>query len=188
MFAWHGDVKETGDVTMPMGRPKAKLVLKEDERSQLASIARSILAAPVARVRVVLAAADSEPNSAIAQCLQLPRAAVTKWCLRFLEQHINGLYDKVHLGKPCAIAALNVLNGAVLATCEPRQKHQEFLSFPREIDKAVATGLDVHWIVDNYGSHKHPKIKTRLAARPAGTCISFPPRVRGLTRSNASSR
>ncbi|MGF6855353.1 hypothetical protein OKW29_004240 [Paraburkholderia sp. CI3] len=54
---------------MPMGRPRAELVLSEDEHSQLTSIARSrsISAAPVTRARMVLAAAAGEPNSAIAQ-------------------------------------------------------------------------------------------------------------------------
>ena len=37
--------------------------------------------------------------------------------------------------------------------CKPRHRHQEFLSFLREIDKAVPAELDVHCIVDNYGSH-----------------------------------
>ncbi|MBR8313567.1 IS630 family transposase, partial [Burkholderia dolosa] len=48
---------------MAMGRPKVELVLSEDERSQLMSIARSrsISAALVARARIVLAAADGEP-------------------------------------------------------------------------------------------------------------------------------
>ncbi|AGK50453.1 winged helix-turn helix family protein [Burkholderia thailandensis MSMB121] len=60
---------------MPMGRPKAELVLSEDERSQLMSIARSrsISAALVARARIVLAAADGESNSAIAQRPGKPR-------------------------------------------------------------------------------------------------------------------
>ncbi|MGF6507937.1 hypothetical protein OKW26_003763 [Paraburkholderia sp. 32] len=63
---------------MPMGRPKAELVLSEDERSQLTSIARSrsISAALVTRARIVLAAAAGEPNSAVAQRLQL---TVQRW-------------------------------------------------------------------------------------------------------------
>ncbi|SIT48325.1 hypothetical protein BN2476_630114 [Paraburkholderia piptadeniae] len=63
-------------------------MLNEDERSQLISItrSRSILAALVKRARIVLAAADGEPNSAIAQRLQLTRATVDKWRLRFLDR------------------------------------------------------------------------------------------------------
>lgn len=55
---------------------------------------------------------------------------------------------------------------APYATCKPRHRHQDFLSFLREIDKAVPADLDVHCIVDNYASHKHPKVKAWLAARP----------------------
>jgi putative transposase len=51
-------------------------------------------------------------------------------------------------------AALNLLNGAVLATCKPRHRHQEFLSFLRAIDKAVPAELDVQCIVDNYARRK----------------------------------
>jgi putative transposase len=90
---------------MPMGRPKAELVLSDEERSQLTSISRSrsISAALVARARIVLAAAAGEPNSAIAQHLHLTRGTVGKWRIRFLEQRINGLYDEVRPGKPRTI-------------------------------------------------------------------------------------
>jgi transposase len=90
---------------MSMGRPKAELVLSEDKRLQLISITRSrlISAALVTRAGIVLAAADGLPNSAIAQCLQLTRAAVGKWRLWFLEQRVNGLYDEVRPGKPRTI-------------------------------------------------------------------------------------
>jgi len=62
---------------MPMGRPKADLVLSEDERAQLSPMARSrsIPAALSVRARVVLAA-DGAPNSEIAQRLQLSQATV----------------------------------------------------------------------------------------------------------------
>ncbi|SIT47098.1 hypothetical protein BN2475_710052 [Paraburkholderia ribeironis] len=53
-------------------------MLSEDERSQLAAIARSISATLVTRARIVLAAADGEPNSALAQRLQLTRATDLK--------------------------------------------------------------------------------------------------------------
>ena len=54
---------------MPMGRPKADLVLSEAERSQLLAIARSrtMPAALCLRARIVLAAGDGEPNNQIAQ-------------------------------------------------------------------------------------------------------------------------
>ena len=74
-------------------------------------------------------------------------------------------HDYKRHGTTTLFAALNVLNGAVLASCKPRHRHQEFLSFLREIDKSVPAELDVHCIVDNYATHSHPKIKAWLATR-----------------------
>jgi putative transposase len=280
---------------MPMGRPKVELMLSEAEQAQLLSMARSrsIPAALVTRARIVLASAAGEPNSQIAERMQVTGATVGKWRRRFIERRINGLYDELRPGKPRTIddervaelinttlhtkpadgsthwsvraiaaetsisptsvhryfkllglqphrsetfklstdaffieklrdvvglylnppdnalvlcvdeksqcqalertqpmlpmglgyvegvthdyvrhgtttlfAALNVLNGTVLAQCKARHRHQEFLAFLRSIDKAVPAELDVHCIVDNYSSHKHPKVKAWLAARP----------------------
>jgi putative transposase len=81
--------------------------------------------------------------------------------------YVEGVtHDYVRHGTTTLFAALNVLNGAVLAECKPRHRHQEFLAFLRTIDKAVPADLDVHCIVDNYASHKHPKVKAWLATRP----------------------
>ncbi len=280
---------------MTRGRPKAELVLTDDERLQLTSFARSrsLPASLSMRARIILSSAEGEVNSSIAERLNLSKATVGKWRLRFLQRRIAGLYDDVRPGKPRSIddervaklitttlhtkpadgsthwsvrtvagetgiskssvqryfqlfglqphrtegfklsndpffieklrdvvglylsppdnalvlcvdeksqcqalertqpmlpmgfgyvegvthdykrhgtttlfAALNVLNGAVLASCKPRHRHQEFLSFLREIDQAVPADLDIHCIVDNYATHSHPKIKAWLAARP----------------------
>ena len=56
--------------------------------------------------------------------------------------------------------------GRVIAQCKPRHRHQEFLSFLRHIDANVPSDLDVHLVVDNYGTHGHIKVKRWLAARP----------------------
>ncbi|SIT38097.1 hypothetical protein BN2475_140005 [Paraburkholderia ribeironis] len=52
-------------------------------------------------------------------------------------------HDSVRHGTATLVAALNQLNGAVLATCKPRHRHQEFLSFLREIGTAVPAELEV---------------------------------------------
>jgi transposase len=62
--------------------------------------------------------------------------------------------------------ALEERVGSVLTLCKPRHRHQAFLEFLRRIDKSVPADLDVHCIVDNHSSHKHPKVKAWLAARP----------------------
>jgi putative transposase len=59
-----------------------------------------------------------------------------------------------------------VLDGEVLASCKSRHRHQEFLSFLRDIDDAVPQELDIDMVVDNYATHRHPKVKAWIAARP----------------------
>jgi len=87
---------------MAMGRPKAELVLSEAEHAQLSSMARSrsIPAALALRARIVLAAAEGTPNSAIAERLQTNGKTAGKWRTRFIERRINGLYDELRPGKP----------------------------------------------------------------------------------------
>jgi putative transposase len=59
-----------------------------------------------------------------------------------------------------------VLDGAVIAHCKPRHRHQEFLAFLRHIKANVPAQLDVHLVVDNCATHKHPKVRAWLARRP----------------------
>ena len=75
-------------------------------------------------------------------------------------------HDYVRHGTTTLFAALNVLDGSVIAQCKPRHRHQEFLAFLRTIEAAVPADLDVHLICDNYATHKHAKVKAWLAARP----------------------
>jgi transposase len=61
---------------------------------------------------------------------------------------------------------LDIATGAVFTECKPRHRHQEFLSFLRHLDDSVPPELDLHLIVDNYATHKHPKVRTWLVQRP----------------------
>jgi transposase len=75
-------------------------------------------------------------------------------------------HDYTRHGTTTLFAALNVLEGTVIGECQPRHRHQEFLRFLERIDQSVEAGLDVHLVLDNYGTHKHPEVKKWLAARP----------------------
>lgn len=81
--------------------------------------------------------------------------------------YVEGItHDYVRHGTTTLFAALNVLDGSVISQCKPRHRHQEFLSFLRHIEQAVPAPLDVHLILDNYATHKHPRVRAWLAERP----------------------
>jgi len=81
--------------------------------------------------------------------------------------YVEGVtHDYIRHGTTTLFAALNVLDGEVIASCKPRHRHQEFLAFLREIESSVPPELDIHMVVDNYATHKHPKVKAWMAARP----------------------
>jgi transposase len=75
-------------------------------------------------------------------------------------------HDYKRNGTTCLFAALNVLDGTVIGTCYPRHRHEEFLKFLRKIDREVPRTLDLHLILDNYGTHKHPNVKRWLKKHP----------------------
>jgi len=71
-------------------------------------------------------------------------------------------HDYKRNGTTTLFAALNVAEGKLIGTCMPRHRHQEFIKFLRLIDKQTPAELDLHLIVDNYATHKHPKVKSWL--------------------------
>jgi transposase len=75
-------------------------------------------------------------------------------------------HDYYRHGTVTLFAALNYLNGKILAEHASRHRHQEWLKFLRAIEKNAPAGVDVHLILDNYATHKHPKVLRWLAQRP----------------------
>jgi transposase len=75
-------------------------------------------------------------------------------------------HDYERHGTTTLFAALDVAAGKVIAQCQPRHRHQEFLRFLAKIDAATPFGMPVHLILDNYGTHKHPEVKAWFAERP----------------------
>lgn len=74
-------------------------------------------------------------------------------------------HDYKRHGTTTLFAALNVLDGTVVGQCQGRHRHQEFLKFLRRLDKEFPR-RDLHLILDNYGTHKHPKVRAWLANKP----------------------
>ena len=75
-------------------------------------------------------------------------------------------HDYKRNGTTCLFAAMNVLEGKVLGSCYPRHRHIEFLKFLRTIDREISSELDIHMILDNYGTHGHPNVKIWLEKHP----------------------
>jgi transposase len=71
-------------------------------------------------------------------------------------------HDYKRNGTTTLFAALDVLTGRVIGQCLPRHTHQEFLVFLKTIDREVPKGLQVHVILDNYGTHKHAEVQRWL--------------------------
>jgi transposase len=75
-------------------------------------------------------------------------------------------HDYKRNGTTTLFAALDVLTGSVIGQCLPRHRHVEFLTFLRTIDRQVPKGLQIHLILDNYATHKHPNVHAWLAKHP----------------------
>jgi transposase len=75
-------------------------------------------------------------------------------------------HDYKRHGTTTLFAALNLLDGTVIGECMPRHRHGEFLRFLKRIDRETPASLDLHLIVDNYATHKTPKVKRWLKAHP----------------------
>lgn len=75
-------------------------------------------------------------------------------------------HDYKRHGTTTLFAALSMLDGKVIGDCMPRHRHQEFIRFLKKIDVTTRPELDLHLIVDNYGTHKHPRVTSWLRRHP----------------------
>ena len=71
-------------------------------------------------------------------------------------------HDYVRNSTTTLFAALNILDGTVVGQCMQRHRHQEFLRFLNRIERDIPAGKLIHVVLDNYGSHKHPKVRAWL--------------------------
>lgn len=98
------------------------------------------------------------------QCQALERAQPgLPLGLGYLEGYTS---DYVRHGTTTLFAAFDIATGEVIAQCRKRHRHQEFLSFLKLVDRNTPAGLDLHLVMDNYGSHKHQKVRLYLAEHP----------------------
>ena len=75
-------------------------------------------------------------------------------------------HDYKRNGTTTLFAALNVLDGQVIAQCQQRHRHTEWLRFLRKIDRETPKDKALHLIADNYATHKHPAVQEWLGKHP----------------------
>lgn len=75
-------------------------------------------------------------------------------------------HDYKRNGTATLFAALNTLDGTVISMCDDRHRHQEWLRFLKVIDDLTPSNKTLHLILDNYATHKHPKVQKWLTRHP----------------------
>jgi transposase len=83
-------------------------------------------------------------------------------------------HDYKRHGTTTLFAALDVKSGLVIGECHPRHRAKEFIRFLKRINRCVQRHLDIHLVLDNYGTHKTPEVK-RWLARHARFKLHFTP-------------
>jgi transposase len=78
-------------------------------------------------------------------------------------------HDYKRHGTTTLFAALNVLDGRIIGRCMQQHRHEEFIRFLNDIERAVPAGKRIEAVVDNYATHKHPKVKAWLERHPRWT-------------------
>jgi transposase len=78
-------------------------------------------------------------------------------------------HDYKRHGTTTLFAAFNVLDGAVLGRCMQKHTHQEFIRFLNAVEREVRAGKIIHAVLDNYATHKHPKVRKWLVRHPRWT-------------------
>ncbi len=78
-------------------------------------------------------------------------------------------HDYKRHGTTTLFAALNVLDGRVIGRCMQQHRHGEFIRFLNDIERAVPAGKLIEAVVDNYATHKHPRVKSWLERHPRWT-------------------
>jgi transposase len=78
-------------------------------------------------------------------------------------------HDYKRHGTTTLFAALNVLDGKVIGRCMQQHRHEEFIRFLNDVERAVPPGKLIEAVVDNYATHKHPKVKAWLVRHPRWT-------------------
>lgn len=152
---------------MRTGRPKTPLILTEDERQQLTSLAhRSRTAAgPARRARIILACADGLDNKAVGRRLHVSQTTVCKWRARFVDQRLAGLYDEPRPGAPRQITDAQV-EDVIVRTLETTPRGATHWSTRDMAKTAGLSHVTIGRIWQSFGLKPHRTETYKLSPDP----------------------
>jgi len=152
---------------MRTGRPKQPLILTEEERDRLQSMAHRARSQPLLarRARVVLACADGLDNKAVAKKLRCSVGMVGKWRRRFLETRLEGLYDEPRPGAPRKVTDAEV-EQVIIQTLETTPRGETHWS-TRGLAKATGLSrMTISRIWHAFGLQPHRSDTFKLSPDP----------------------
>lgn len=125
----------------------------------------------IEKVRDVVGLYMSPPENALVLCVDeksqiqaLERSQpILPMQQGIVERHSHDYYRH---GTTTLFAALDIKTGEVFGKCQSAHTHKEFLSFLRKIEREVPSELEIHAVLDNYGTHKTPAVERWLAQHP----------------------
>ena len=152
---------------MRTGRPKVALILTDDERQRLASLAHRSRSAPhvARRARIILACAEGTDSKVVARRLHVTPATVCKWRSRFVGQRLDGLYDEPRPGAARTITDDQV-EQVIIRTLETTPRGATHWS-TRDMAKAVGLNrMAISRIWHTFGLQPHRSETFKLSNDP----------------------
>ena len=138
--------KMTDVVGLYLNSPQQAIVLCVDEKSQIQALDRTQPGLPIKKWRCGTGHERSRNAHLILDKIDhLSSPLVT--------------HDYKRNGTTTLFAALDTLQGKVVGECHQRHRHQESLKFLRRLDREFPGKVPLHLVMDNYGTHKHEKVR-----------------------------
>jgi transposase len=152
---------------MRTGRPKQALILSDEERDRLETLAHRARSQPLLarRARVVLACAEGLDNKSVARKLRCSLGMVGKWRSRFLKTRLEGLYDEPRPGAPRQVSDAQV-EQVVIQTLESTPRGETHWS-TRGLAKATGfSRMTISRIWHAFGLQPHRTDTFKLSPDP----------------------
>jgi transposase len=149
------------------GRPKAELVVSDDERAELQRLTRraQVNRHVAFRARLVLACADEPSSTVVARRLRTTDQTVGKWRRRFIEKRLDGLYDEPRVGGPRTISDAEV-EAVIVQTLETTPKGETHWSTRKMAEKTGMSHTMVGKIWRTFGLKPHISRSFKMSPDP----------------------